>query len=48
MVRRAVVSLRGCGHGCAMAGGEELSITMGQRWGNENERGREEVDTELT
>ena len=27
-VRRSVVSLHGCGHGCAMAGGEKLSAAM--------------------
>ena len=29
MVRRSVVSLHGCGHGCAMAGGEKLSAAVG-------------------
>ena len=27
-VRRSVVSLHGCGHGCAMAGGEKLSAAV--------------------
>ena len=39
-VRRPVVSLRGCGHGYAMAGGEKLSAAVGNGARGRKRRGR--------
>src|SRR3954468_19815114 len=40
MVRRSVVSVRGYGHGYAMAGGEKLSAALGIRARGRERRGR--------
>ena len=39
-VRCSVVSLHGCGHGCAMAGGEKLSAAVEMELGDEREHER--------